>query len=87
PVFDRAARTLVDTREALRVSWFTTAGEYLHDRTGRASEDRELSSENSWTAPVMGGAPGASGSVHFWVVLRDSRGGSDFASFQVTIAP
>ncbi|MEO8213218.1 MAG: hypothetical protein ABI560_08495 [Myxococcales bacterium] len=87
PVFDRAARTLVDTREALRVSWFTTAGEYLHDRTGRASEDRELSSENSWTAPVMGGAPEASGSVHFWAVLRDSRGGSDFASFQVTVAP
>src|SRR5262249_43781039 len=35
PVFDLVTRQLVDRREAMRVSWYTTAGKLEHDRTGR----------------------------------------------------
>ena len=83
PVFDIAARTLVDTREAMRVSWFTTAGEFVHDRTGRSSDDPELFTDNTWTVS----AAQAAGPIYFWVVLRDSRGGSDAAAFAITVAP
>src|SRR5262249_26091750 len=39
PVFDRVSRTLVDHREALRVSWFATGGEFEHDHTGAGEDD------------------------------------------------
>jgi hypothetical protein len=34
----------------------------------------------SWRAP-------AAGVVHLWVVLRDSRGGVDFAGYDLAVAP
>jgi hypothetical protein len=34
PVFDPESRTLVDHREAIRVSWFVSGGELASDRTG-----------------------------------------------------
>jgi len=83
PVFDPATRTLVDQREALRVSWFMTAGELLHDRTGREAIDPEAFSDNTWTAPGVDVAT----LVHFWVVLRDNRGGSDSLAFDLTVSP
>jgi hypothetical protein len=79
PVFDRKSRALVDHREALRVSWFATAGAFDHDRTGAGEDDLATVSPNGWTAPATAGV------VHLWAVLRDSRGGTDFASFDVTV--
>ncbi len=79
PVYDTTARTLVDHREALRVSWFAAAGAFDHDRTGRGEDETALTTDDTWTAPA------ASGAVPLWVVLRDSRGGVDFASFTVTV--
>jgi hypothetical protein len=67
--FDRDTQTLRDRREAMRVSWFASAGGFDADRTGRAEDDPALQSENGWTAPD------APGTVHLWFVLRDSRGG------------
>jgi len=81
PVFDRVSRTLVDHREALRVSWFATAGEFAHDHTGAAEDDTSTETQNLWTAPT---SPGL---VHGWVVLRDSRGGSDVRAFDVNVTP
>jgi hypothetical protein len=70
---DPVAHTLVDRRESMRVSWFGTAGDYAHERTGRTEQDTATSSENEWTAPD------AQGPVFLWVVLRDDRGGAGFA--------
>jgi hypothetical protein len=84
PVWDLAARELTTHRESLRVSWFTTAGSFELDTSGRGETDTALFTRNDWTAPLQ---PPAGGVVHFWVVLRDSRGGLDFAVFDLTISP
>jgi hypothetical protein len=81
PVFDPATRTLVDHREALRVSWFATDGEFDHDHTGAGEDDPATVTDNGWTAPVDPGV------VHLWVVLRDSRGGTDYQAFDLTVTP
>jgi hypothetical protein len=79
PVFDPATQSLVDHREALRVSWFATAGTFAAEHTGRSEEDAALSSDNVWTAPAT------LGPVYLWVVLRDARGGSDFVSHGLAV--
>jgi len=80
PVWDLASRTLQTHRESLRVSWFASAGSFPKDATGRGEEEPELFARNDWTAPPV------NGDVHFWVVLRDSRGGVDFAAFDLTVS-
>jgi hypothetical protein len=80
PVYDLASRTLIPHRESLRVSWFATAGSFPKDTTGRGEEETELFARNDWTAPDV------AGDVHFWVVLRDSRGGLDFKAFDLTVS-
>jgi hypothetical protein len=80
-VWDLAAQMLDTQREALSVSWFTSAGRYAHDSTGRDDQDTTTSTDDVWTAPTD------AGTVHFWVVLRDSRGGVDFAEAAVDVTP
>jgi hypothetical protein len=63
----------------LRVSWFVTAGELAFDQTGRSESDRELQTENRWSTPAGGGH------VFLWVVLRDARGGTAFASYELDV--
>ena len=79
--WDIVSLTLVDQRESLRLSWFTTDGVYDLDTTGRTSAETETFTQNSWTAPTT------RETVHFWVVLNDSRGGVDFAAFDIDVAP
>jgi hypothetical protein len=81
PVYDLRTATLTPQREALRVSWFATGGVFDHDVTGREAEDATLSTTNQWVAPEGAGA------IHLWLVLRDSRGGVDFAEFALEVAP
>lgn len=81
PMFDPGSGMLVNRREALRVSWFATEGELGNDVTGREEDDPVTSTETTFRAP---GTPGV---VHLWLVLRDSRGGSDFASYDLTVVP
>ena len=83
PLFDRTTRTLVTEREALRVSWFATDGAFEHDHTGAGADDPSTSTQNLWTAPAASVAE----TVHMWVVLRDSRGGTAVQSFDVDVAP
>ena len=80
PVFDPQTRTLVDQREAIRVSWFVSDGELASDRTGRTESETEAFADDVWTTPSAGPA-------HLWIVLRDTRGGITFESFDVTITP
>jgi hypothetical protein len=77
---DPQSHELVDRHEAMRVSWFATAGSFDTDHTGRLeSEFSQTSSDNTWTAPEE------PGTVFMWVVLRDDRGGVDWQSFRVNV--
>jgi hypothetical protein len=77
-VHDRTNDSLVEHREALRVSWFTTAGVIPIVTTGRGEDDLALDTETIWQTP-------ATGSGTIWAVLRDNRGGTSIRSlsFQV----
>lgn len=78
--FDPRTQAIVHRREALRVSWFATAGAFERDVTGRAEEDAATAASNVWTAPEEPGP------VFLWIVLRDSRGGVDFAAYTLEVA-
>lgn len=78
--FDPATQSVVTRRESMRVSWFATAGAFDSDRTGRAESELESFTENGWQAPAR------PGKVHLWLVLRDSRGGVDFAEVKLEVA-
>jgi hypothetical protein len=81
PVYDIVTQTLVDHRESMRVSWFASDGQLAHERTGREEGDPATDTSNRWTAPST------PGTVHVWLVLRDSRGGVDFAGYDVQVTP
>jgi hypothetical protein len=76
-MFDPDALTLVERREAMRVSWFVTAGSLADEVTGRREDDLATTTETTWLAPSTPGV------AHLWLVLRDSRGGGDFAAYDV----
>jgi hypothetical protein len=78
--FDLASQSIIDRREAMRVAWFASAGTFDSDKTGRTEADLATTSDNGWSAP-------ASGTAHVWIVLRDSRGGVDWASVDLVVAP
>ena len=82
-LYNPLTRKLATPREALGVSWFATDGAFEHDRTGRAGDELDTFTDDVWTAPAVA-EPTV---VHFWVVLRDERGGVDFASFELVVAP
>lgn len=77
-VFNVRDQVIDVRRESLRVSWFTTAGSFEHDRSGRAAEEPETFTENTWSAPEE------ARTTHLWFVLRDARGGVGFASAVAT---
>jgi len=77
---DPETHVLVDRQEAMRVSWFATAGSFHSDHTGRGSDEfTQPWSDNTWTAPKEAGP------VFMWVVLRDDRGGAVWQSFKVEV--
>jgi hypothetical protein len=79
PVIDTLNQVLVPQRESLDVSWYATAGDFVNERTGRTATEPELDTANMWRAPET------PGTVHAWVVLRDSRGGVAFKEFGMTV--
>ena len=81
PVFDIVTETIDTHRESLSVAWFATDGSFQSDRTGRGETEMELTTDDVWTAPMTAGL------VHFWVLLRDSRGGVDFAETALMVGP
>ena len=80
PALDVLQHVLVYHNEAMRVSWYATAGSFEHDITGRSEFETETFAQNTWT-------PGTPGLVHLWVVLHDSRGGTDFAGYDLEVTP
>jgi hypothetical protein len=79
PVFNALTQAIDTHREALSVSWYATDGSFAHDRTGRSEMETDLTTDNTWTAPTMPTCDAPPCIVHFFVVLRDIRGGVDFA--------
>jgi hypothetical protein len=77
--FDAETRQLVARRESMRVSWFASAGTFDRDRTGRASDDAQPSSDDEWDAPEE------AMTVRGWVVLRDDRGGIAWRGFVIDV--
>src|SRR4029077_3200342 len=81
-VYDVATHVLVTQTESLRLAWFTTGGELRFDATGRTDAERGTNStRNAWTAPATAGP------IHLWMVLRDNRGGIDFAEAEIDVTP
>jgi len=78
PVFDSVSQTIVEQSESLWLSWFATSGTFDNSLTGRAQGDPAVSTENAWQSPA------AAEIVYLWLVLHDSRGGADFASYTLT---
>lgn len=79
--YDRAQPALIQRREAMRVSWYSNGGRLDTESTGRAESDLQLSAQNHWTAPER------PGTFALWLVLRDSRGGVDFAAYELGVQP
>jgi hypothetical protein len=79
--YDAASGTVGSKREAMSLAWYASGGGLEREATGRAEDDLATMSSNTWTAPT------AAGASHLWIVLRDSRGGVDFAFYEATVRP
>lgn len=66
--FDPLAQALVLRREAMRLSWFATAGALDVDASAVGEDELATSVTTTWHTPGPGPAT-------LWFVLRDSRGG------------
>jgi hypothetical protein len=62
-------------RESIAVAWFATGGSFDSDRTGRDSGDLTTRTDNGWRAP------NTTGTIHMWIVIRDSRGGTGWSEY------
>jgi hypothetical protein len=78
-LYDPSTAALVERRESLRVSWYVTDGELARDRTGRGAADPATTTENTWQAPD------APTHVRLWLVLRDDRGGTTHAGYDLDV--
>jgi hypothetical protein len=72
------------TRESLLVSYFATTGELDHAFSAIDSTAASTAASVTWTAPVPRGEPLL---ARLYVVVRDGRGGSDFAERRVCVTP
>ncbi|HEY6036499.1 MAG TPA: hypothetical protein VIV58_19610 [Kofleriaceae bacterium] len=76
--YDQTSQTLITRREAMRVSWFATAGALAVDASAVAETEAASSVSTTWHTP-------AAGPAYLWVVLRDSRGGLATATYPITV--
>ncbi|NUP07300.1 MAG: hypothetical protein HOW73_14695 [Polyangiaceae bacterium] len=78
--FDPESRSIVDRREAIRISWATTRGSFAFDHTGRSEEEAESArSENTWSSPSE------AGDATVYIVIRDDRGGVGWRRFHFDV--
>ena len=61
------------------MAWYSSGGALDTESTGRAPDDTGTTTDDGWLAPA------APGTVHLWTVLRDSRGGVDFATYDLVV--
>jgi hypothetical protein len=77
--FDPQSQTLVTRREAMRLSWFATAGSLDVDASAVGEDGGATSVSTTWHVPATPGA------VTIWLVLRDARGGIVTQTIPVTV--
>ncbi len=77
--FDPVSQAITTQRESMQVAWYSTGGTLDTESTGRSTSDLATTTDDGWIAPSAGGT------VHLWVVLRDSRGGVDFAEYELVV--
>jgi hypothetical protein len=77
--YDTEALHNVTRRESIRASWFTTAGSYAVDISGREETDPASNATNTLTVPT------SPQKIYGWVVLRDSRGGVAWQKFVLNV--
>ena len=70
-VFDGDPRTTPPraVTETVRISWYTTAGEFTNETTGNDKPDTTLKLDKH--------QPASGATIDVWVVAQDERGGSD----------
>jgi hypothetical protein len=78
-MFDPDTVSVVERREAMRVSWFVTGGSLADEVTGSAEDDPATTTGTTWLSPATPGV------IHLWLVLRDSRGGVDYAAYELAV--
>lgn len=76
--FDPVSQALIERREAMRVSWFTTGGALAVDASLVGEQDEALAASTTWHTP-------AAGPAWLWLVLRDSRGGVATQALAITV--
>ncbi|MEO8549239.1 MAG: hypothetical protein ABI678_04680 [Kofleriaceae bacterium] len=74
--YDPDTQTLVTRREAMKVSWFATAGALAVDASAVDETSSATSVTTTWHTPSAGPA-------WLWLVLRDSRGGVAIATYAI----
>ena len=79
--FDQLGQVLVTRREAMRASFFATAGAMDLDAVARGEDDPETSGATIWHAPSNPGLQSV------FIVLRDSRGGIAFQTIAMPVLP
>jgi hypothetical protein len=80
--FDSAAGNIVDRREGIAITWYSTAGDFSERRVGLAESDPEPETPHvatSWAAPTK------AGEQTLWAVIRDDRGGVSWSTYQVRV--
>jgi len=77
--YDQPTASLLDRREAMRVTWYATGGGFAADATGVAEDDPATATTNRFIAPEVAGP------ITVWVVLRDSRGGAAVSRLTVSV--
>jgi hypothetical protein len=77
-LYDSVSLSLIEAREAMRLSWYATGGALDVDRTGVTNADTSTTWSNVWTAP-------AAGPASLWIVVRDDRGGTGWSRIDVVV--
>ena len=77
--YDRASQSITTRRESMSVAWYVSSGRLATESTGHDENDLTTITNNTWTAP------NTAGTTKLWLVLRDSRGGIDYATYALTV--
>jgi len=75
---DPSSRAPTQVTEKLRVSWYATAGSFLHETTGEEAPDNVFTVDKH--------LPPAGSPIDLWVVATDERGGTDWKHYQLCFA-
>jgi hypothetical protein len=76
--YDQTTQTLITRREAMRISWFATAGTLAVDASAVDEAAPTTTVSTKWHTP-------AAGLAYLWLVLRDSRGGLATATYALDV--